>query len=386
MQFEQLSAGHGALTAVRVGKGRDMVILHSLLADRHAFDSVLPALSAQYRVTLINLPGFHGSEPTLLALMDAYVAVIEDGFQEFAIASDAVLIGNGFGGTVALAFALAHPQRVGKLVLSDAAACFPPEGRKAFATMAAKVAEGGLGAIAEIAARRVFSPDYLAAHPEKIEERKQVLLAIEPKAFQAACKILQETDLDTAAASSAHADACCVRRIRPGDACRPQQGDCAEGGRRALCRIAGLRPLPAARAAGGVPGRDQGIRRAFRSRFFIVPGRVFKIESLDIRVEPDQHLFQASGIGVVKAVGRNLFVVGGDGNNSFGHRTAALGEADAERAAVQPRTPADDELFALQIDQNATTWTRRCWCGRRARPGADRHFPKARPSRATLAA
>ena len=195
MQFEQLSAGHGALTAVRVGKGRDMVILHSLLADRHAFDSVLPALSAQYRVTLINLPGFHGSEPTLLALMDAYVAVIEDGFQEFAIASDAVLIGNGFGGTVALAFAIAHPQRVGKLVLSDAAACFPPEGRKAFATMAAKVAEGGLGAIAEIAARRVFSPDYLAAHPEKIEERKQVLLAIEPAAFQAACKILQETDL-----------------------------------------------------------------------------------------------------------------------------------------------------------------------------------------------
>ena len=41
----------------------------------------------------------------------------------------------------------------------------------------------------------MFSPDYLAAHPETIEERKQVLLAIEPKAFQAACKILQEADL-----------------------------------------------------------------------------------------------------------------------------------------------------------------------------------------------
>jgi 3-oxoadipate enol-lactonase len=195
MQFEQLSAGHGSLTAVRVGKGRDMVILHSLLTDRHAFDSVLPALTAHYRVTLINLPGFHGSQPALLALMDAYVAAIEDGFQEFAIASDAVLIGNGFGGTVALAFAIAHPERVGKLVLCDAAAGFPPEGRQAFETMAAKVAESGLGAIAEIAARRVFSPDYLAAHPEKIEERKQVLLAIEPSAFQTACKILQEADL-----------------------------------------------------------------------------------------------------------------------------------------------------------------------------------------------
>jgi Predicted hydrolases or acyltransferases (alpha/beta hydrolase superfamily) len=62
--------------------------------------------------------------------------------------------------------------------------------------MAAKVSEGGLGAIAEIAAKRVFSPAYLASHPEAIEERKAVLLEIDPKAFQAACKILQEADLE----------------------------------------------------------------------------------------------------------------------------------------------------------------------------------------------
>ena len=195
MPIEQLTAGHGALTAVRTGAGRDLVVLHSLLADRHAFDPVLEALAAAHRVTLINLPGFHGSQPTLLALMDAYVATIEDGFQEFGIANDAVLIGNGFGGTVALAFALAHPERIAKLLLSDAAAGFPPEGRKAFAVMAEKVAAAGLGSIAEIAAKRVFSPAYLAAHPEKIEERKAVLLAIDPTAFQAACKILQEADL-----------------------------------------------------------------------------------------------------------------------------------------------------------------------------------------------
>jgi 3-oxoadipate enol-lactonase len=195
MQFEQLSAGRGTLTAVRTGEGRDLVVLHSLLADRHAFDPVLPALAAKHRVTLFNLPGFHGSQPAMLALMDAYVAVIEDGFDEFSIAHDAVLMGNGFGGAVALAFALAHPERISKLVVSDAAAGFPPDGRQAFAVMAEKVVEGGLGSIAEIAARRVFSPAYLAAHPEKIEERKNVLLEIDPKAFQAACRILQETDL-----------------------------------------------------------------------------------------------------------------------------------------------------------------------------------------------
>ncbi|MGH6728335.1 MAG: alpha/beta fold hydrolase [Pseudolabrys sp.] len=196
MQFENLTAGRGALTAVRTGAGGDIVVLHSLLADRHAFDPVLPALTAKHRVTLINLPGFHGSLPTPLALMDAYVAAVEDGFQEFGVAGDSVLIGNGFGGTVALAFALAHPERVAKLVLSDAAASFPPEGRQQFAAMAAKVAEGGLGSIAEIAAKRVFSPAYLDAHPQAIDERKAVLLEIDPNAFIAACKILQETDLE----------------------------------------------------------------------------------------------------------------------------------------------------------------------------------------------
>jgi pimeloyl-ACP methyl ester carboxylesterase len=195
MQFEQLTAGHGVLTAVRAGEGHDLVILHSLLADRHAFDPVLPALTAKHRVTLINLPGFHGSQPTPLALMDAYVAAVEDGFDEFKIGEDATLMGNGFGGTVALAFGLAHPERISKLVLSDAAACFPPEGRQAFAVMAQKVAENGLGAVAEIAARRVHSPDYLKSHPEAIEQRKDMLLGIDPRGFAAACKILQETDL-----------------------------------------------------------------------------------------------------------------------------------------------------------------------------------------------
>jgi len=195
MQFEELVAAHGALTAARTGKGSDVVVLHSLLTDRHAFDPVLPAMAAKKRVTLFNLPGFHGSEPMPVALIDAYVARIEDGFEEFGIGKDAVLVGNGFGGTVALAFAISHPERISKLLVSDAAAGFPDAGRQAFRVMAEKVASGGLGAIAEIAARRVFSPAYLEAHPQLIEERKRVLLEINPKGFLAACKILQEADL-----------------------------------------------------------------------------------------------------------------------------------------------------------------------------------------------
>jgi 3-oxoadipate enol-lactonase len=194
MEMEQLAAGHGALTAMRTGRGSDVVLLHSLLTDRHAFDQVVPALAEKFRVTLINLPGFHGSEP-VMALLDAYIARIEDGFEEFGIQKGAVLIGNGFGGTLALAFALAHPVRLGKLVICDAAPGFPEEGKQAFRAMAERVAESGMSAIAEIAAKRVFSPEYLKDHSGAVDDIRAVLLEIEPKAFQAACKVLVEADL-----------------------------------------------------------------------------------------------------------------------------------------------------------------------------------------------
>lgn len=198
LAVEQLTTA--TLTAVRAGRGPDLVVLHSLLTDRTAFDAVLPRLARHNRVTLFNLPGFHGSAPVEgdapgEGRMAAYVACVRDGFDAFGIAPKAALMGNGFGGTVALAFALAHGERLKRLVISDAAAAFPEAGKQAFRVMADKVAAGGVGAVAEIAASRVFHADYLARHPGAIEERRRVLLGIEPSAFRAACRVLVETDL-----------------------------------------------------------------------------------------------------------------------------------------------------------------------------------------------
>jgi 3-oxoadipate enol-lactonase len=192
MNVEKLTAPN--TTAARTGAGRDLVVIHSLLTDRHAFDPVLSDLSKRFRVTLLNLPGFHGSKP-VTASIDAYGEWVREAFDAFGIGRDAVLMGNGFGGTVALAFALAHGDRLAKLVLCDVAPGFPEEGKQAFRIMAAKVAEGGMGTIAEIAANRVFHAAYLAAHPQAVNERKAVLLKIDPAAFQAACTSLVAADL-----------------------------------------------------------------------------------------------------------------------------------------------------------------------------------------------
>ncbi|HZV21332.1 MAG TPA: alpha/beta fold hydrolase [Hyphomicrobiales bacterium] len=191
-QCERISSG--AATASRIGLGPDLAIVHSLLADASAFEPVLPWLSERFRVTLVNLPGFHGSAP-VKAGIENYAGWLVEACEGLGVAPGATVIANGFGGTVVLALAAKKDGWLGKLILSDVAAGFPPEGRKAFEVMATKVENEGMASVATIAANRVFHPAYLAAHPEAVEERRQVLLGVQQEAFIAACKTLLTVDL-----------------------------------------------------------------------------------------------------------------------------------------------------------------------------------------------
>jgi 3-oxoadipate enol-lactonase len=192
--MKNLATRDGAVTAVQSGSGEDIVLLHSLLCDRTSFDAVLPVLAARYRVTSINLPGFHGSR-TVAANIKSYVDAIAKAIDEFGVGESMTLMGNGFGGTLALALAAAKPTAVSKLVVVDAAAAFPEAGRQAFVSMAALVRNQGMSAIATVAARRVYHDSYIDKHPHVIEERRAVLLGIEPNSFLAACEILASIDL-----------------------------------------------------------------------------------------------------------------------------------------------------------------------------------------------
>ena len=194
MELPSTTFADGRLTALQTGSGPDMLVIHSLLADRTAFDPVLPWLAARFRVTLVNLPGFHGSA-CIAPGLEGYADHLARMFDPGGLSRETIVIGNGFGGTVAVAMALRHGDKFGKLVLSDVAAGFPPEGRKAFEVMAGKVEQEGIGSVASISANRVFHKAYLDAHPEAIEQRRNVLLGIAPEGFIAACRSLMSADL-----------------------------------------------------------------------------------------------------------------------------------------------------------------------------------------------
>jgi pimeloyl-ACP methyl ester carboxylesterase len=169
-------------------------LLHSLLTDYRAFDAVLPELAKRHRVTILNLPGFHRSA-AVDASLAAHVHWLGEALNAFGVRGPTTLLGNGFGGTLALAFALEHAGQLQRLILCDVAAGFPEEGKKAFRVMAERVAQGGMAAIAEIAARRVYHDGLIAKQPDLVAERGEVLLGVDPEAFRAACQLLASIDL-----------------------------------------------------------------------------------------------------------------------------------------------------------------------------------------------
>jgi pimeloyl-ACP methyl ester carboxylesterase len=105
----------GGKTAFEIaGEGPAVVLLHEGIADRRMWDREFSLLSHQHRVVRYDLRGYGGSAPAtsefypvrdLLALLDHL------GMER------PLLVGPSMGGKIAIDLALAHPGRVGGLLL-----------------------------------------------------------------------------------------------------------------------------------------------------------------------------------------------------------------------------------------------------------------------------
>lgn len=169
---------------------RDLVLLHSLLTDRSAFDGVRSALASDFRLHVPDLPGYGASPSRGEASIEAYADRIAPDIPE-----GAAVLGNGFGGFVSVALAIRHGAKLGALIAAPALASFPPPAREPFRIMAAKVREGGMAAVLDAAIQRMFPPSFIAAHPQVVAERKRALGQADPQAFARACLALSQLDL-----------------------------------------------------------------------------------------------------------------------------------------------------------------------------------------------
>ncbi len=185
---------NGTVNASQTGNGPPLVLLHSLLSDRASFDRIVPELSKSFRVVVPELPGFGESDPVsgdLAAVGDRMAEAVND----CADGEDVIVLGNGYGGFIALQMAIRHPNIATKLILADCGAAFSEPGRQAFRNMAAAARTKGLPAITDVAMRRLFAPEFQQANPDLMHDRREAFLRTDPDVFRAACEALAELDL-----------------------------------------------------------------------------------------------------------------------------------------------------------------------------------------------
>jgi len=185
---------NGRVNAAQSGNGPALFLFHSLLSDRASFDAIIPSLSQSFRVIVPELPGFGGSSAVtggLVAVADRMAEVVK----ESGGGGDTIVLGNGYGGFVALQMAIRHPGIAKRLILADCGAAFSESGREAFRNMAAVSKAKGLQAIADIAMRRLFAPEFQAQHTDLMRDRRDAFLRTDPQVLQAACAALAELDL-----------------------------------------------------------------------------------------------------------------------------------------------------------------------------------------------
>jgi len=122
---ESIQSGDFSTNYHDMGSGEPILFIHGSGPGVTAWANwrlVLPALSSRYRVLAPDMVGFgYTDRPESISYnMDTWIQHLLD-FMDALNLLRVHLVGNSFGGALALAMAIRHPQRVNRLVLMGAA-------------------------------------------------------------------------------------------------------------------------------------------------------------------------------------------------------------------------------------------------------------------------
>jgi 3-oxoadipate enol-lactonase len=173
-----------------------VVLAHSLGVRLELWDATAAALCDRFRILRYDVRGHGGSEvppgPYTLEQMAADVRELLDG-----LGIDRVhFAGMSMGGLIAMAWALAHPERTRSLVLCDTTACYGP-GVTPMWDDRIRVAETQ-GMTKELVDRTMaiwFTPEYRHDHPEVVSRIAAMLSETNPAGYAASIRAIGYVDL-----------------------------------------------------------------------------------------------------------------------------------------------------------------------------------------------
>ena len=100
------------------GKGKPVILLHGWGQTYSFWESIVPLLSREYQVFVLDLPGFgYSQEPGTIWLIKDYATFLHSFVQYFKLFSP-IIIGHSFGGRIAAYYTSEFP--VAKLILYSA--------------------------------------------------------------------------------------------------------------------------------------------------------------------------------------------------------------------------------------------------------------------------
>lgn len=125
LRMHDVRLGRTRISTLTMGSGRDVLLLHGLGSTKSSLFDTATALSRNYRVHAIDLPGFGSSSKPAMAPYNAqwYAEVVLELLDELKI-ERAHVVGNSLGGRIALELGLQAPERVLALGLLCPAVAF----------------------------------------------------------------------------------------------------------------------------------------------------------------------------------------------------------------------------------------------------------------------
>jgi pimeloyl-ACP methyl ester carboxylesterase len=148
------------------GHGEAIVLVPGIAGSDRLYYGQLPKLTPRYRVATYALRNDAVSMEQLVADLSAVVAAANPEGRR------AILVGESFGGAIALSFAVAHPEQVSELVILNSFPCFLPKARLHLAIAGLRIVPwGAMTLVRRLTAFRLHS-----RHTHRAEVRRFIEL------------------------------------------------------------------------------------------------------------------------------------------------------------------------------------------------------------------
>ncbi len=177
-------------------RGPWIVMSSSLGTDHRMWQRQLPALVEAYRVLVYDHRG-HGESTAgdrdTVWTMDLLVADVV-GLMDALDIGTAAFVGLSLGGALGLGLALAHPERLSRLVCCSARADAPEAYRDLWRDRARSVSRDGITSVVGPTLERWFTDDAHRLRPEVVAEATAMLTATSPEGYIGAATALTTLD------------------------------------------------------------------------------------------------------------------------------------------------------------------------------------------------